>query len=57
MKRRPTVWLLAMRGVLRVLVCRLCAALVAAEGQRQHQRWHLTSPAAPATPEDRERSQ
>jgi hypothetical protein len=35
---------------LSVTFCPLCAALVPAEGERQHERWHLAQPAAPADP-------
>ena len=34
-----------------ITFCPLCAALVAAEGERQHERWHLAQPAAPANPQ------
>lgn len=37
------VRLLTLVGVLRARVCRLCAALVAADGAEQHERYHAAT--------------
>jgi hypothetical protein len=39
---RRMIRLLALSGTVRVVVCPLCAALVVAEGVRQHEHVHAT---------------